>query len=388
VITVGPVAIRGLGLATPLGLGVKDTVDAWVAGTSASRPADFPTDGLSRSDVATVPGFRPRKQLPDRKAVKLMSREAQLLVYAAVEAGSVKATAALGVEAERFGAFAAAGYEVTPLGEVLDMFRDSRDLSDPTRLSVARLFAEGRDAYNPLSPLKTLPNMALYHAAITLGLRGPYLALGSSPASGLAALHGAVDAMVDGRVDAALAGGADALVELYRLHYLEEAGMLAGAAPGEAGAALVLGPDAPGAVASAAGGLGQQPVAGPEPAEHYSRIVDGGDTRARLYVATMQAAITAGAPLPDLVIGDLWGQPDRDEHERTAVSVALAEAGASGGAPILCTRERMGQLGAAHGLTDVALAASLIERGDATCALVTAGGAAGDLGAAVLWGRS
>ncbi len=383
-ISVGPVAIRGLGLATPLGLGVQDTVDAWIAGTSAPRPADFPTDGLSRSDVATVPGFRPRKQLPDRKAVKLMSREAQLLVYAAVEAGSTNVTAALGVEAERFGAFAAAGYEVTPLGEVLDMFRDSRDLSDPARLSVTRLFAEGRDAYNPLSPLKTLPNMALYHAAITLGLRGPYLALGSSPAAGLAALQGAVDAVVEGRADAALAGGADALVELYRLHYLEEAGVLAGAAPGEAGAAIILGPDVAGSVMVAAVGLGQEPVAGPDPAEHYSRIVDGGDTRAALYLATLQAAVTAGAPLPDLVIADLWGQPDRDQHERAALSEALGGAEAT----ILSTRERLGQLGAAHGLTDVALAAAFIERGDAACALVTAGGPAGDLGAAVLWGRT
>ena len=380
----GPVAIRGLGLATPLGLGLQATVDAWIAGSSAPRPADFPTEGLSRSDVATVPDFRPRKQLPDRKAVKLMSREAQLLVYAAVEAGTVTAPASLGVSAERFGAFAASGYEVTPLDEVLDMFRASRDVADPSRLSVARLFTEGRDAYNPLSPLKTLPNMALYHAALTLGLRGPYLALGSSAAAGLAALQGAVDAIVDGRADAALAGGADALVELYRLHYLHEAGALSGAAPGEGAAAIVLGPSAPGAVVVAAVGLGQEPAAGPDPAAHYSRIADGGAARARLYVDTLQAASAAGAPLPDLVIADLWGLPTRDEHERAAVSGAL---GAAATATILDTRQRLGQLGAAPGLAAVALAAALIQRGDAACALVTASGVAGDLGAAVLWGR-
>jgi 3-oxoacyl-(acyl-carrier-protein) synthase len=266
------------------------------------------------------------------------------------------------------------------------MFRDSRDPSDPSRLSVARLFAEGRDAYNPLSPLKTLPNMALYHAAVTLGLRGPYLALGSSAAAGMAALQGALDSLVDGRAEAALAGGADALVELYRLHYLEEAGVLSGAAPGEAGAAIILGPDEPGSVMLAAVGLGQEPAAGPDPARHYSQIDDGGRTRAGLYGATLRAAVTAGAPLPDLVVADLWGQPARDASERAAVTEALGLVGAE--AKILSTRERMGQLGAAHGLTDVALAAALIERGEATCALVTASGPAGDLGAAVLWGPS
>lgn len=387
VIATGPVAVRGLGLATPLGLGREATIAAWERGDRAPRPAPFPTDGLLRHDVAIVPDFKPRKQLPDRKAVKLMSREAQLLVYAAVDAGGVDVAEQLGVAPERFGAFAAAGYEVTPLDEVLEMFRASRDPADPGRLSLERLFAEGRDAYNPLSPLKTLPNMALYHAAITLGLRGPHVALGSSAAAGLAALQAGVDAVRQDRADAALVGGTDAQVELYRLHYLEEAGALAGAAPGEGAAALILGAGDTG-VTVAAVGLAQEPVAGPIPAESYSRIDDGGATRARLYRDTLVAAQEAGAPLPDLVLADLWGQPARDADERAAVAEALYEAGARGGAPIAGSRERLGQLGAAHGVTDVALAGCLLECGEADCALVTASGPAGDLGAAVLWRRS
>ena len=387
VIATGPVAVRGLGAATPLGLGSAATADAWLAGASAPRPAAFPMDGLSRSDVATVPGFNARKQLPDRKAVKLMSREAQLLVWAAVEAGQVDVCARLGVQPERFGAFAASGYEVTPLHEVLDMFVASRDPADRRRLSIQRLFSEGRDAYNPLSPLKTLPNMPLYHAAITLGLRGPHGALGSSAAAGIAALQGGLDAVIDGRADAAFVGGADAQVELYRLHYLEECGALGGAAPGEGAAALILGAGVDG-VRIAAVGLAQEPVAGPSVPEHYSRIDDGGGVRAHLYRDTMLAAVGAGAPLPDLVIADLWGQPARDGDERGAVVEALRAAGQTSSAPVLGTRDRLGQLGAAHGLTDVVLAAALIARGEARCALVTASGSAGDLGAVVLWGRS
>lgn len=385
VVSSGPVAIRGLGLASPLGLGLDATMDGWTSGARAQRAPDFPMDGLSQSDVATVPGFRPRKQLPDRKAVKLMSREAQLLVYAAVEAGTADAPSALGVAAERFAAFAAAGYEVTPLEEVLDMFRASRDPADGTKLSLQRLFTEGRDAYNPLSSLKTLPNMALFHAAITLGLRGPHLALGSSAAAGIAALQGGVDSIREGRADAALVGGTDAQVELYRLHYLEEAGALAGAAPGEGAAALVLG-EGPGSVCIGAVGLAQEPVSGPVPAEHYSRIDDGGGTRARLYRDTVRAALEMGAPPPDLVFADIWGLPPRDADERLAITEALHVAGVREGCAVEASRERLGQLGAAHGLTDVVLAAASIQRGDARCALVTASGAAGDLGAVVLWG--
>lgn len=365
------ITIRGVGLATPLGLGRDATVDAWVRGGGGLSDAP---DGLAAlaPRVGAVPGFRPRKQLPDRKAVKLMSREAQLLVYAAVEAAGTDPAGILGIPAERIGGFAAAGYEVTPLDEVLAMFKASRDPDDPARLSLPRLFSEGRDAYNPLSPLKTLPNMALFHAALTLGLRGPHLALGSSPAAGLAALTGAVDALVAGTCDAAFVGGADAQLELFRLHYLEEAGVLAGAAPGEGAAALLLGEG--GAVAIAAGGLAQERPSGPLPGEHYSRTGDA-EARSALYTSVLSRGGT-----PDVVIADLWGLPLRDRAERDAIAAALG--GSS--APIFASRPRLGHLGAAHGLVDVALGAALIERGEADRVLVTAGGLAGDLGAVVL----
>ena len=381
VVSTGPVSTRGVGLAIPLGLGREEVVDRWVAGHRALFAHDFGFDGLDKQQVARVPNFNARKQLPDRKAVKLMSREAQLLVYAAVDAVSVDACGVLGVSPERFGAFASAGYEVTPLNEVLDMFRASRDPAAPDRLSLERLFAEGRDAYNPLSPLKTLPNMALYHAAITLGLRGPHLALGSSPAAGLAALAAGVDALNDGRADAALVGGTDAQVEHFRIHYLQEIGAT-GAAPAEGAAAIVLGPHAP-SVAIAAVGLGQEPVAGLDVASHYGQICDGGAAREALYAQTLAAARAVGAPAPGIAILDLWRLPDRDAHEQRAASAAL------GGRrlEVFGTRARFGQLGAAHGLVDVGLAISLIEGGEADSVLVTASGPAGDLAAAVVWGR-
>ena len=64
------------GVASPLGLGWDTSVDAWLAGASGLRP--FDKDGLHLDRAGVVPGFRPRKQLPDRKAVKLMSRIQQL----------------------------------------------------------------------------------------------------------------------------------------------------------------------------------------------------------------------------------------------------------------------------------------------------------------------
>ncbi|MCO4769321.1 MAG: hypothetical protein KDA24_04770 [Deltaproteobacteria bacterium] len=377
--------IVGVGVASPLGLGLEASMEGWLSGASGLAENPLPHEGLSDHLAGIVPGFRPRKQLPDRKAVKLMSREAQLLVHAAVEAcGGTDVIERLELEAQRVGAFAAAGYEVTPLDEVLEMFRRSREPEEPTKLSLERLFTVGRDGYNPLSPLKTLPNMALFHAATALGLRGPHLALGSSPAAGLAALSGAHDALADDLCDHALVGGTDAQVELYRIHYLEEAGVLAGSSPAEGAAALLLAaaPDAESPVRIVAVGLAQEPPAGPVPGDHYSSVSDRGETRTGLYTRVLEEAWDGGAPPVDLVVADLWGLPTRDAAERSALATVLSHAGTD--APILSTRPRTGHMGAAHGVFDVALACELLRRGDGQCALVTAGGSAGDLGAVVL----
>ena len=62
---------------------------------------------------------------------------------------------------------------------------------------------------NPLSSLKTLPNMSLAHVAIVLGTMGPGQALCDGPSSGTRALLEGATAIAEGRVDVALAGGAD-----------------------------------------------------------------------------------------------------------------------------------------------------------------------------------
>jgi hypothetical protein len=306
-----------------------------------------------------------------------MSREAQLGVWAAVEAAGLDAPSRLGLDPERFGAFAAAGYEVTDIEDVIEMLAASRSEGASDRLDLSRLFRDGVHRMNPLAPLKTLPNMALFHAALTLGLRGPHASLGSSPAAGLAALDAAREALSQGEADAALVLGTDAQVEHFRVHYMAESGALPASVPGEAGAALIVRRDGGPVIRSI--GLGQEPTAGTEPREHYLRIADFGERRAALYRETLDAAFDAGAPPVDLVLADLRGIEERDASELAALRESV---------PVdvrrRSTRAQQGDLGAAHGLADVALAALLVRAGHARSVLVTAGGYAGDLGAAVV----
>jgi len=353
-------AIAGRGAICAWGVGMAAADAGFAERRSALVDNDrWPTDWFLRGDAGLVPDFRPRKMLPERKAVKLMSREAQLATFAAVEA----ATGWTG-DAKRLGAFAAAGYEVSSLAESEEMLALSADHGE---IALERLFGPGRAACNPLSPLKILPNMALFHAVAAVGAQGPHQALGSSPAAGIAALCEAVDALQYGEADGALVLGADAQVEVFRAHLLAETGVAETLAPGEGAAALLLGGDGPVKVLACA--IGQEPVAGTEPREHYGRIADGGRARAALY------AEVAGDGV-DLAIADLWNDPARDAKERAALPDC----------DVVGTRAMIGWTGAAHGLLDVVLAAALVESGAAERVLITCSGLAGDLGA-VLVGR-
>ena len=358
--------IDAVGLATPLGLGRGASLAGWLAGGDALVPNDrWPTDGFPRPDAGLVPGFRARKMLPDRKAVKLMSREAQLAVYAAVEAcGGTDLPTRLGIAPERLGAYASAGYEVSSLTDHEAMLAGSRDHDDPTRLSVNRLFAEGRDLLNPITPLRVLPNMALFHAGLAIQARGSHLSLGSSPAAGLIALGEAATALLEGEADAALALGSDAQLEEFRAQLLVEAGVVPAMAPGEGAAALLLRNHGDGP-RLLAWGMANEPVA-----TGFGDTTDRGRTRIALYGRVLDGVT------PDLVLADLWGREQHDDAELAALPDVSRAA----------SRTRIGWLGAAHGLVDAALATELVRAGHADRVLVTASGLAGDL-AAVLIGR-
>ncbi len=331
----------GLGAVSPFGVGVEPLLGALRGEVADGEPDDRWTIAARRG---AVPGFKARKLLPDRKAIKVMSRDARLAVVAALEAGGPDPAARLGISSTRLAAFGAAGYECAALDDVLDMMVASRDPADPSRLSVGRLYGEGRDAYHPLAPLKTLPNMALFHVGMTLGVRGPQLAIGSSSAAGLAALGEAHDAITHGDADAALVVATDAMTALSRIEAMVEAGMLPGATwPAEGAAAVLLGPGADAGVL--AWGAGQAPVTDDEPASSYGRA-DAGD-------------------LP----------------ERVAAAAGVADA------VDVSVRDACGFTGAAEGLLAVVVALHAVRAGTIEAARVTAVGFAGDT-ACVVVGRT
>ena len=341
------IGVVGLGAVSPFGVGVEALSGA-LRGESAPTEPD-PRWGADPvcTRLGVVPGFRARKLLPDRKAIKVMSRDAQFAVVAGIEACGLDAAAARGIPAERFGAFAAAGYEAAALRDVRDMMVASRDPQDLERLSVARLYEDGRDAYHPLAPLKTLPNMALFHVGTALGLRGPQLALGSSAASGIAALGEALDAVKHGEADAALAFATDSMTALSRIEAMVEVGLLPGETwPAEGAAAILLGVDAD--VGVLALEVGQAPVSADAPEVAYG-------------------------PASESVLSEV--------AER--LEVAARAAGGRGDVVDVRMSPVLGCTGAASGLLEVVLAV-LTVREQGGMARVVASGWAGDVAGVIV----
>ena len=106
------------------------------------------------------------------------------------------------------------------------------------KLDPSLLASEGRDRYPPLLSLKTLPNMALAHISINFGVMGCNGVWAGGGSASLHALRSAFQAVASGRCRAALAGGADSLIDLGSARDRLRLGQ--SGAPGEAGAMILL----------------------------------------------------------------------------------------------------------------------------------------------------
>lgn len=182
-----PVQVLGVGLLTAAGIGR--------AGATGGSPG-------------SVPGFRPRNYIADRKSLKLMSRGVRL-----------------GVSAVKLALEDAPGWEGTPPERRAFFVGASPQPGDPDDLRPAleaamvdgvfsdRAFAQhGYPLIHPLWLLRGLSNNVLGFASAAFDLQGTNANYCEGEQSGWTALLEGAHAIAEGRADLAIAGGADSLV--------------------------------------------------------------------------------------------------------------------------------------------------------------------------------
>ena len=212
------VVITGIGVISPLGIGVKSFWDNLLAGkVGVQKIAAFDPSGFPSQIAGEVPAFKVGDYVPKsyRKATKVMARDIELAVVAADDAfkdagiQSKAYTETPSLKSERFGCNIGAGLISCELNELTAAMNVARD---GNKLDLHKWGREGMNQLTPLWLLKYLPNMLACHVTIIHQLKGPSNTITCADASSHLAIGEAFRTIQRGNADLAICGGAESKV--------------------------------------------------------------------------------------------------------------------------------------------------------------------------------
>ncbi len=215
------VVITGLGAISPLGLSVQDTWAGLCAGRCGiSRIRAFDPTGFPCELAGEVPDYRIQDYVPKkhRKAVKLMCRDIEMAIMAAHEAVLSSGLITKGIDPERV------NVDPTRMAVNLGAGIISCDMAElgpavgasitEGQFDIRKWGRHGLEHITPLWLLKYLPNMLACHVGIIHDIQGPSNSITCAEASAHLAIGEAAQVIARGTSDIALAGGAEAKVNL------------------------------------------------------------------------------------------------------------------------------------------------------------------------------
>ena len=190
------VVLTGIGLISPLGIGVKETWTALCAGQSGVGPITrFDTAKFDTKIAAEVKGFKAEDFLPR----KIANRTQLHISYAIVAAQMALEDSGLTIDdsnAARVGVYVGCG-----LGglDILEKTSRTIDIKGPRRVS-------------PFFIPMMIGNMAAGMISIHLGAKGPNSSVATACASGSHAIGDAFHIIKRGAADAMITGGVESVI--------------------------------------------------------------------------------------------------------------------------------------------------------------------------------
>jgi 3-oxoacyl-[acyl-carrier-protein] synthase II len=187
------VAVTGLGVITPLGIGIDAFWTNVLAGQMAVREITrFPTGGYTSTIAAEIMDFDPAAFVGGKR-LRWTDRFSQFAL----------AATRLAIEDAAFAVAGDGSDTGVYIGSALGGLAYADEQHDVFR-------ASGLDAVRPLLALSVFGGSATCNVAMEFGFRGPNVANGNSCASGAVAIGDAFRAIARGDIRAALAGGCEA----------------------------------------------------------------------------------------------------------------------------------------------------------------------------------
>jgi 3-oxoacyl-[acyl-carrier-protein] synthase II len=188
------VVITGLGVVSPIGIGINNFWTSLTEGKSGiKRITRFDASTYSTRVAGEIPDFDPFLFLPYKDA-RRMDRSTQMLVAAAHMALTDSDWKITGGDRDKYGVFTG-----TAIGGQEWAFREYE------------IFREkGLKRISPYTAISTFPNATSAQLSHRFNLMGPSVTLSSGCASSTMALGYALDNLRLGRIDMALVGGTEA----------------------------------------------------------------------------------------------------------------------------------------------------------------------------------
>lgn len=391
------VAITGLGVITPVGLGIEETFDALAEKKCGiERVTAFDAGRFTSQIAGEVKTGKVKDCVPKshRKAVKVMARDIELAVIAAylavkdaglktkciVDRGEVEGPT--DIDCTRFGANIGAGLICADLKELagaLAVAAKKPESVGDRGFSLAKWGNEGMTHLTPLWLLKFLPNMLACHVTIVHDCQAPSNTLTCGEASSHLAIGEAYRTIKRGAADICICGGAESKINPMGMIRPALWGRLAtdyNDRPAEA--CRPFDKDGSGTVASEGSGLiilEEMERAKSRGAKIYGEVVGFGaagnathwlkpQKDGRSFQLAMSKAMTeAGVSPDDIDFVNPFGSGirERDASEAAAIRGVFGDKATS--VPVMATKGALGNNGAGSGAIDIALSVMAMERG-------------------------
>jgi len=213
------VVISGLGAISGAGVGLEPLWASLVEGRTSLKPiASFDASGFPSSIAGELEGFSAKDIVPKsyRKAVKVMARDSELAVGAAMAAVTDAGLTTRAHDAEptlppgRLGCHIGAGLLAADTEELAGAMATAA--GEDGAFSLKAWGERGMGNLQPLWMLKYLPNMLACHVTIIHGAEGPSNTLTCGEASGMLSIAESARVIERGAADSCLSGGVESKI--------------------------------------------------------------------------------------------------------------------------------------------------------------------------------
>lgn len=210
------IVITGLGMVSPIGVGIDDFTEALVQGQSGIKERELFADTQWPFRIGgIVDNFEPKKYVKPRKSLKLMCREIQFGFGAsqlAIEDAQIDFEQ---VDSTRVGIICGTDTFYCDPSSIADSYWSG----ESTIQELSPWIERAMKSIEPLWMLKYLPNMIASHIAIAINAQGPNNSIIQGDASGLLALVEAADVIRRGWADVMVTGGTGSKINPTYLAY-------------------------------------------------------------------------------------------------------------------------------------------------------------------------